>query len=52
ATSSPERPGRFKIKKPWVGCLVENKTTWKDQAVKEVSCELSVSTKEVMGLLY
>nr|CAD7260416.1 unnamed protein product [Timema shepardi] len=35
ATSSPERPGRFKIKKPWVGCLIENKTTWKDQAVKD-----------------
>lgn len=27
-------PARFKIKKPWVTCLAENKKIWKDQAVK------------------
>nr|CAD7590018.1 unnamed protein product [Timema genevievae] len=46
ATSSPERPGRFKIKKPWVGCLVENKTTWKDQAVKDAELRAQIQQQE------
>lgn len=25
---------KFKIKKPWVGCLAENKKIWKEQAIK------------------
>lgn len=30
-----EKPDkRFKIKKPWVGCLAENKKIWKEQAIK------------------
>ena len=29
-----EKPTRFKIKKPWITCLAENKKIWKDQAVK------------------
>lgn len=29
-----EKPSRFKIKKPWVTCLAENKKIWKEQAVK------------------
>jgi len=34
-----EKPARFKIKKPWVTCLAENKKIWKDQAVKgELFC--------------
>lgn len=31
---SEEKPARFKIKKPWVTCLAENKKIWKEQAVK------------------
>lgn len=31
---SDEKPTRFKIKKPWITCLAENKKIWKDQAVK------------------
>ena len=31
---SDEKPARFKIKKPWVTCLAENKKIWKEQAVK------------------
>jgi hypothetical protein len=29
-----EKPSRFKIKKPWVTCLAENKKVWKEQAIK------------------
>jgi 3'5'-cyclic nucleotide phosphodiesterase len=29
-----EKSSRFKIKKPWITCLSENKKIWKDQAVK------------------
>lgn len=29
-----EKPTRFKVKKPWVACLAENKKIWKEQAVK------------------
>lgn len=29
-----EKPTRFKIKKPWITCLAENKKIWKEQAVK------------------
>lgn len=29
-----EKPTRFKIKKPWIACLAENKKIWKEQAVK------------------
>lgn len=29
-----EKPARFKIKKPWITCLAENKKIWKEQAVK------------------
>lgn len=29
-----DKPARFKIKKPWITCLAENKKIWKDQAVK------------------
>lgn len=29
-----EKPTRFKIKKPWITCLAENKRIWKEQAVK------------------
>lgn len=29
-----DKPTRFKIKKPWITCLAENKKIWKDQAVK------------------
>lgn len=32
--SDSEKSARFKIKKPWVTCLAENKKIWKDQAVK------------------
>lgn len=28
------KPSRFKIKKPWITCLAENKKIWKEQAVK------------------
>lgn len=33
-STESEKPTRFKIKKPWVTCLAENKKIWKDQAVK------------------
>lgn len=49
--SSDEKPGsadsdkrsKFKIKKPWIACLAENKRIWKEQAVKgkhlgEINC--------------
>ena len=29
-----EKLSRFKIKKPWINCLAENKKIWKEQAVK------------------
>lgn len=29
-----EKPTRFRVKKPWVSCLAENKKIWKEQAVK------------------
>jgi hypothetical protein len=32
-TAASEKP-RFKINKPWVTCLAENKKIWKDQAIK------------------
>lgn len=32
--SDDDKPTRFKIKKPWVTCLAENKKIWKEQAVK------------------
>lgn len=32
--SDGEKSTRFKIKKPWITCLAENKKIWKDQAVK------------------
>lgn len=32
--SVDDKPTRFKIKKPWVTCLAENKKIWKEQAVK------------------
>ena len=31
---SSEKPARFKIKKPWIACLAENKKIWKEQAIK------------------
>lgn len=34
SSSDGEKPGRFKVKKPWVTCLAENKKIWKEQAVK------------------
>jgi 3'5'-cyclic nucleotide phosphodiesterase len=34
AAAGDEKPTRFKIKKPWITCLAENKKIWKDQAVK------------------
>lgn len=33
-SSDSEKPSRFKIKKPWITCLAENKKIWKEQAVK------------------
>lgn len=37
--SEIEKSTRFKIKKPWVTCLAENKKIWKDQAVKgKIKC--------------
>lgn len=33
-STDKEKPKRFKIKKPWVTCLAENKKIWKEQAVK------------------
>lgn len=29
-----DKPTRFKILKPWIQCLADNKKIWKDQAVK------------------
>jgi 3'5'-cyclic nucleotide phosphodiesterase len=37
-----EKPTRFKIKKPWITCLAENKKIWKEQAVKGMIDFLSV----------
>lgn len=37
-----EKPTRFKVKKPWVTCLAENKKIWKDQAVKGKTNEYSI----------
>jgi hypothetical protein len=34
AGEATEKSSRFKIKKPWIGCLAENKRIWKEQAVK------------------
>ncbi|CAO1301859.1 unnamed protein product [Diamesa serratosioi] len=34
-STDKEKPKRFKIKKPWVTCLAENKKIWKEQAVKD-----------------
>lgn len=41
ATASPkngadagEKAGRFKIKKPWIACLAENKRIWKEKAIQ------------------
>lgn len=34
SATSPNDKSRFKIKKPWVTCLAENKKIWKEQAVK------------------
>lgn len=50
---SDEKPTRFKIKKPWITCLAENKKIWKDQAVKGKTlfcfadfCSLATSTEK------
>lgn len=32
--TTEEKPARFKIKKPWIECLAENKRIWKEQAIK------------------
>lgn len=32
--TTDEKPARFKIKKPWIECLAENKRIWKEQAIK------------------
>lgn len=34
SSTDGEKPTRFKVKKPWVTCLAENKKIWKEQAVK------------------
>lgn len=34
SSTDSEKPARFKVKKPWVTCLAENKKIWKEQAVK------------------
>ncbi|XP_049829381.1 dual specificity calcium/calmodulin-dependent 3',5'-cyclic nucleotide phosphodiesterase 1-like isoform X2 [Schistocerca gregaria] len=35
STRSPERGQKYTIKKPWIGCLAENKRIWKEQAAKD-----------------
>ncbi|XP_063236585.1 dual specificity calcium/calmodulin-dependent 3',5'-cyclic nucleotide phosphodiesterase 1-like isoform X2 [Bacillus rossius redtenbacheri] len=39
-SSSPERSSRFKIKKPWIACLAENKRIWKEQATRDAEARL------------
>ncbi|XP_070505157.1 dual specificity calcium/calmodulin-dependent 3',5'-cyclic nucleotide phosphodiesterase 1A-like isoform X3 [Chironomus tepperi] len=38
-----EKPTRFKIKKPWITCLAENKKIWKDQAVKDAEARAAAA---------
>jgi hypothetical protein len=47
-----EKSTRFKIKKPWVTCLAENKKIWKDQAVKGMDSLISFSRDAYFHLIY
>ncbi|KAL7041336.1 hypothetical protein ACKWTF_000731 [Chironomus riparius] len=38
-----EKPTRFKIKKPWITCLAENKKIWKDQAIKDAEARAAAA---------
>ncbi|CRL00642.1 CLUMA_CG013902, isoform A [Clunio marinus] len=41
-----EKPTRFKIKKPWVTCLLENKKIWKEQAVKDAEARALAAAEQ------
>ncbi|KAH0952273.1 hypothetical protein HN011_004408 [Eciton burchellii] len=39
SNSSAEENRRFKIGKPWISCLAENKKIWKEQAVRDAEAK-------------
>ncbi|XP_035778637.1 calcium/calmodulin-dependent 3',5'-cyclic nucleotide phosphodiesterase 1-like isoform X4 [Anopheles albimanus] len=41
-----EKPKRFKIRKPWVTCLAENKKIWKEQAVRDAEARAAAAAAE------
>lgn len=41
--SESDKLTRFKIKKPWVTCLAENKKIWKDQAIKDAEARAALA---------
>ncbi|XP_058124502.1 dual specificity calcium/calmodulin-dependent 3',5'-cyclic nucleotide phosphodiesterase 1-like [Anopheles ziemanni] len=41
-----EKPNRFKIRKPWITCLAENKKIWKEQAVRDAEARAAAAAAE------
>lgn len=41
---------KYNIPKPWVGCLMENKRRWKEQALKGMYCEQFLSSYFLLSL--
>ncbi|XP_050084056.1 dual specificity calcium/calmodulin-dependent 3',5'-cyclic nucleotide phosphodiesterase 1-like isoform X1 [Anopheles aquasalis] len=46
SADSDEKPKRFKIRKPWVTCLAENKKIWKEQAVRDAEARAAAAAAE------
>ncbi|XP_052867554.1 dual specificity calcium/calmodulin-dependent 3',5'-cyclic nucleotide phosphodiesterase 1-like [Anopheles cruzii] len=46
AVDPNEKPNRFKIRKPWVTCLAENKKIWKEQAVRDAEARAAAAAAE------
>ncbi|XP_052747238.1 dual specificity calcium/calmodulin-dependent 3',5'-cyclic nucleotide phosphodiesterase 1 isoform X4 [Bicyclus anynana] len=40
---------KFKIKKPWVACLTDNKKIWKEQATKDAEARARLEEEETNG---
>ncbi|XP_037040128.1 calcium/calmodulin-dependent 3',5'-cyclic nucleotide phosphodiesterase 1-like isoform X4 [Bradysia coprophila] len=38
-----DKPARFRIKKPWINCLAENKKIWKEQAVRDAEARAAAT---------
>ncbi|RZF34677.1 hypothetical protein LSTR_LSTR002759 [Laodelphax striatellus] len=43
---TPDAPGTFVLKKPWIACLAENKRIWKEKAAQDAEARAAAAASE------